>query len=251
MKHPPRRALLLATPALALIAACHSNHEPGPVFVPATYLESEVNDIAPLADYFGVLYPGDFFYIEGDITDIPYDPFDPWNGHDPFDGFAFTAGQPIHVQFRLFIDHPSADLDVILYDPQIDLDVAYFATGYNPEVGAVDVFSGGLDFHLVVESWVGSSGYTMEIEVFPLYPLENEEGGETSAEIPLATISAESAIDPAKTADAATRLEAYREQEADETPLLEITTTEVDPFTEVETQTELETKTSHMLDADG
>jgi hypothetical protein len=133
-----------------------------------TYGETEVNDSADLADYFGVLHPGERFFIRGFISDAPFDPFDPFNGYDPFDGFAFTAGQPIHVEFRLTIADPFADLDVCLYDPQLDLVVDCFQSPFNPELGGVDVLFGGLDFHLVVESFAGSASYTVEIEVFEL-----------------------------------------------------------------------------------
>jgi hypothetical protein len=248
MKHPiTPRALLLLLPALALAASCSggSNHD-GTVFVPATYPESEVNDVAPMADYFGLLRPGDFFYIEGHISDIPFDPFDPWNGHDPFDGFAFTANEPVHVQFRLFIDDPYADLDVIVYDPQIGFDVGWFATANNPETGAVDVYGYGLDFHLVVESWVGSSSYTMEIEVFELYLTEEEDGEGVSSEEPLASITANRIIDPIKEEDAAERIGMYHAELPDD-PAVQIETS----ITEIDQETGLETEISHTLDADG
>ncbi len=129
----------------------HSHQVSIPVF-----LETEPNDDPFLANHFGALQPGERFFIDGWISD---------NGFDPFDGFAFTAAQPIHVDFQLWIDDPFSDLDVCLYDPQLGLVVDCFATDSNPERGGVDVFAGGLDFHLVIESFLGASTYSLEIQV--------------------------------------------------------------------------------------
>lgn len=159
MKHSnPKKALALGALALALGGCSKSHHHEDPG--PAVFLEQERNDFVDEANYFGTLRPGDFFLIDGRITD---------DGSDPFDGFAFTANQPLHVDFRLFVDSPYADLDVCVYDPQIDLEVACYQTSSNPEVGGVDVLYGGLDFHLVVESFVERSSYTLEIAVSPLH----------------------------------------------------------------------------------
>ena len=153
------RRLLLALCAPLFLAACDDcddcdgSGNPVPIFT-----ESERNDSPATADHFGVLLPGDRFFIEGFIQD---------GGFDPFDGFAFTAGQPLHVDFQLFIDDPLDDLDVCLYDPQLDLTLACFATANNPEQGGVDVDIGGLDFQLVVESFLGDSNYALEIDVQP------------------------------------------------------------------------------------
>jgi len=178
------KRLLSLLPLLALVAlapGCRKRryNDPAPVVVPA-YGEVEVNDAAAQANDFGLLRPGDHFFIDGFITD---------SGADPFDGFLFTATQPIHVDFQLFIDNGAADLDVYLYDPQIDADVAVFDTSLNPERGGVDVFSGGLDFHLVVQSWVGTSTYSMEILVYPLFVGLEEGASEAQAAEPEAGLA--------------------------------------------------------------
>lgn len=154
-----------ALPVLALaLAACYHDHDDDdggsgiPVFV-----ERERNDDPLVANHFGSLRPGDQFFIDGFVRD---------DLADPFDGFAFTAAVPLHVDFELFIDNSAADLDVCLYDPLIDQTVACFATSENPERGGVDVFAGGLDFHLVVESFLGDSSYSLAITVLPLYGRE-------------------------------------------------------------------------------
>ena len=133
----------------------------GSVPVTPTVFEVERNDFPDEANHFGVFVPGDSLLIEGRITD---------SGFDPFDGFAFTAGTPLHLDFQLFIDNVLADFDVCLYDPQLGAVVDCFQTANNPEQGGVDVVTAGLDFHLVVESFVGSGTYGLEIFVDTLVP---------------------------------------------------------------------------------
>lgn len=168
------RTMRATTGCLALgLAACGlacSDDDDRPRPRIPVFVEREPNDSEFTADDFGVLRAGDHFIIRGNINDVPFDPFDPFNGHDPFDGFAFTAGEPIHVEVLLDADRPGVDLDVCLYDPALGLELACFATANDPELGAVDVLAGGFSFHLVVESFVGSSDYSLELRVFRLQP---------------------------------------------------------------------------------
>ncbi|MCZ6598130.1 MAG: hypothetical protein O7B99_10860 [Planctomycetota bacterium] len=148
----------------AMLIACHSgtgHHSIGH----KSFAESEPNDSACCPNYFGFLGPGDFLTIDGFITD---------SGADPFDGFAFTSAVPISVEFRLFIDGPFADLDVCLYDPYLGTFVDCFESPFNPEEGTVHVLGSGLDFHLVVNSFIGDSSYTLEVEAFPLFLAEDD-----------------------------------------------------------------------------
>lgn len=160
-----RSALLVPVlvPVVAALVACH-HHRGGNDGIPV-FVETEPNDDPLTANHFGVLHPGDHFFIDGFVRD---------DLADPFDGFAFTAGSALHVDFQLFIGNPAADLDVCLYDPQIDQTVACFATQDDPEQGGVDVFAGGLDFHLVVESFVGDATYSLEIVVLSLFAASAE-----------------------------------------------------------------------------
>lgn len=147
--------------ALGLLAGCYDDDcDDCDGDGPPELFESEPNDDPLTANHFGLLLPGDRFFINGFVRDDPV---------DPFDGFAFTAGQPLHVDFQLFTGSSLADLDVCLYDPQLDQTVDCFATNGNPEQGGVDVSPGGLDFHLVVESFTGDSDYSLEIVVLPLF----------------------------------------------------------------------------------
>jgi hypothetical protein len=111
-------------PVLLFLAGCDcndcDNNDPGlPLFQ-----EAEPNDDPVTANDFGILQVGDHFLIQGFVRD---------DVSDPFDGFAFTAGTALHVDFQLFIDTNTADLDVCLFDPQLDQTVACFATQNNPE----------------------------------------------------------------------------------------------------------------------
>ena len=152
--------LALSLVSFGLVACHHHGHGSDSDGGTPVFVEQERNDDPLTANHFGVLRPGDHFIIEGNVRDDLV---------DPFDGFAFTAGGPLHVDFQLFIHNAAADLDVTLYDPQIDQTVASFATSDNPEVGGVDVLAGGLDFHLVVESFSGDATYSLEISVLSLF----------------------------------------------------------------------------------
>ena len=155
--HPLRSRFLLLSVAAAL-AACHHHDDDDDEYYAPVYVETEPNDDAFTANYFGELHPGDFFYIDGYSVD-----------DGTVDGFAFTAGQPLHVDFQLFVDGFAADLDVWLYDAQADEVIWYFETSANPERGGVDVDLAGLEFHLLVTSRFGSAPYSLEIDVTPRY----------------------------------------------------------------------------------
>jgi len=161
-----KRLPLLALPILGMgwVSCSDSCDDCDQDSVPV-FFESEPNDAPANADDFGLIHLGDHFFIDGFITD---------RGTDPFDGFAFTAGEALHVDFQLFIDDPGDDFDVCLYDPLLDQTLACFATGNNPEQGGVDVTAGGFAFQLVVESFRGESSYSLELVVTALVAAQAE-----------------------------------------------------------------------------
>ncbi len=173
----PNSPITALAPALALLASlaigtgCHHQRRVHTSHSIPVYVEREPNDAVLDANDFGTLVPGDHFFIDGYSTD---------DFSDPFDGFAFTSAGPVHVDFRLWVTHASADFDVCIYDPQLDVTVDCFQTSNDPEQGGVDVTSGGLEFHLVVEPFVGSSSYSMEIIASPLYLAREAEPGAAS-----------------------------------------------------------------------
>jgi len=199
-----RQALVLLL-AAATAAGCEHrvvHHAPIP-----TYREVERNDFDFEANHFGWLAPGDRLSIEGRIDD---------SGFDPFDGFAFRAAGPLYVEFRLHAFDPFADLDLCVYDPQILDVVGCFATASDPEEGAVEILAGGLDFHLVVESFVGASGYRLDVRAFSLYADAPASGSGAPAGPALrAVATAAEAADEAADRGSAERLRAYWERAAD------------------------------------
>lgn len=208
------RSSLLLVPIFAALAACYDcddcdDDDPGlPLFQ-----EAEPNDAPQTANHFGIVQVGDHFLIQGFVRE---------GVADPFDGFAFTAASPLHVDFQLFIDTNTADLDVCLYDPQIDQTVACFATQNNPEQGGVDVSAGGLDFHLVVESFVGDGPYTLELVVQSLFAATVADGPAAMPKPGIAGVNAR--------AERATAAESgYLREKPREQPLFELEqTVEVD-----------------------
>lgn len=158
------RTLLLLVLGLGTLAACHHrrHHSSGGSGTPV-FVEQERNDDPLTANDFGTLRPGDRFIIEGFVRD---------DLADPFDHFAFRSAGPLHVDFELIANHAAADLDVCLYDSQLDQVVDCFTSEVNPELGGVDVFAGGLRFQLLVESFIGDSTYSLVITVLPLFARE-------------------------------------------------------------------------------
>jgi hypothetical protein len=205
--HPLARRALCALPLLALATACSRTSGVGY----GGLYESEPNDYAFNADHFGVVYPGDFLSIGGRITD---------SGSDPFDGFAFTAGAPMTVTFELWIDAPAADLDVSIWDPQLGGFIATFESPFDPETGAFDVLGGGLDFHIVIDSFVGTSSYTLDVDCRPLYSAATA-GGSTPPTASLGAASRGAALDGSRVSGRAAELAEYagpRTSSDDEAP---------------------------------
>jgi len=200
------RIAALALASLAL-AACHGHHHDGGGVVVPTLRESERNDAPLEANHFGVLRAGERFFIDGFVRD---------DGFDPFDGFAFTAGEAIHVDFQLHHGSAAADLDVCLYDPLLDETLACWATTERPERGGVDVFGAGFDFQLVVESFAGDSSYSLELVVSPLFALTDGSARLTGSD--------------ARAERAPAALDGYRKPAQEQTLVIE-QTLEFDPLT--------------------
>ena len=155
----PRTIGVLAALAATTALACVDSSDGGYVYVgPYTY-EVEPNDFYWTAQGLGPMSVGKHFLVRGSVSDI---------GPDRFDGFAFLATTPMDVEFRLYADVPGADLDVALFDPYTGTTIASWETGSNPECGVFSVQTYGLEFHLVVNSYVGAGAYTLEVCAQPL-----------------------------------------------------------------------------------
>jgi hypothetical protein len=152
--NPRTTALALV---LATLAGCHYDHDEQH-YDPYLH-EVEPNDFAFQAQGIGPIAVGDRFLIRGHASD---------QGFDPFDGFAFKSVEPMDVEFALLADEPFDDFDVELFDPYTGDTIASWETSLNPETGVFSVQSFGVEFHLVVSSFVGSGGYTLEVRGAPI-----------------------------------------------------------------------------------
>jgi hypothetical protein len=153
----PRSARVLAAIALS---ACHGTTV-APKPPPAPLDESEPNDTAFEAPWYGSVFPGSSLAIAGHVTS---------NGPDLYDGFAFTTGAPCTLRFVLRPALAGTDLDLCVYDPSLDEFVACFDSPSGTEVGEIALPGAGIDFHLVVSSAWAASSYLLEIEAFPYMP---------------------------------------------------------------------------------
>lgn len=158
----PLRPLPLAAVAAilpCLLAACdghvvvHSTTPPPPPPPPVVWDESEPNDTAWLAPWFGSMYPGEEILVEG---------FSTASGDDPQDGLAFTGYGPCRIDVRLIVDDPWTDLDLWVYDADLDEFVAAFAMPYGDDT-ATFWLAGTTNFHLVVVPYAGASWWTLEV----------------------------------------------------------------------------------------
>lgn len=170
--------LTLALPLV--LAACHASVvvtapvEPPPPPAPLVYWESEPNDEAWLAAWFGSMYPGESIWVHGSVTD---------DGSDPQDGLEFTAYGPCRIDFTLFVDDPWADLDVWLYDPWTGEFVAAFTLPYGDEKGTFWV-DATTEFQLVVVPAYGASTWTLAVEAWGnSYALGTAEGASENTPI--------------------------------------------------------------------
>jgi hypothetical protein len=207
-----RTKIALAVALIALAAGCIHVDQSTPSD-PYTY-EVEPNDFAFSAQGIGPIDVRDRFLIRGQITD---------QGFDPFDGFAFKACGPMDIEFALTSDDPNADFDVQLFDPYTSTTVARWETSANPETGVFSLSNSGMEFHLVVSSFVGSGSYTLEVRGAPLTWFGDGEGVRFNA--PGSGRAGGTRID---WTEYASRVPASTEVSA---PLLELTTLAIDPET--------------------
>jgi len=119
--------------------------------------EQEPNGNSDNPDFIGTIRAGDRFRIDGHVRD---------SGSDIFDGFAFVTAEPLVIEVTLFADNVFADLDFCVYDPDFDEFIACFDGEDDPEEGTFLVDAFNQEFHIVVESHFGDSGYLLEVNAF-------------------------------------------------------------------------------------
>lgn len=155
-------ALVACAAALLLAAGCHGYGKYHKHSGSSVILEQEPNDSSSNPQPIAFLSASDYVVIKGHIDD---------SGFDPYDGFAFTVDRPVEVDVTLSTYGSGADLDLVVYDPLIDADVVFFQSPYDPEGGVFYVDAtpfDPVDFDLVVNSFAGSSSYTLEVRTYPL-----------------------------------------------------------------------------------
>lgn len=145
-------SLVHALPAALALSAC-SGHVSFFAGYP-TFDEREPNDTVHGAPFFGGVEPGTRFAISGHIDD---------DQPDLYDGFALRADEPCTIEFALESHELFTDLDVCVYDPELDEYVVCCDGPSDPEKGSVTILEPGKVVHLVVSSARGDTRYTLHV----------------------------------------------------------------------------------------
>ena len=171
------RPLLLA--GLMTAAGCtggyvhgHGGHEGPPVFG-----EIEPNDSPFEPDFLGGVDVFSHFIVEGHVEAL---------GFDRVDHFELVADEPVGIEFYLYGDHPAADLDLCLWDPDSGMVVACYDGPWNPEEGFFSIDWPGKRVVLIVEAWAVDSSYSLEIRATP-NPFTSEQDGPAAMGVALTT----------------------------------------------------------------
>ena len=154
------RPLFLAGLTLT-VAGCGGG---GPTYVgggyqgPPVFDELEPNDSPYEPDYLGGVDILSHFIVEGHVEAI---------GWDLVDHFELVADEPVGIEFYLHGDHPAADLDLCLWDPDIGQVVACYDGPWNPEEGFFTIDYPGKRVVLIVEAWAVDTTYSLELRATP------------------------------------------------------------------------------------
>lgn len=119
-----------------------------------TFDEKEPNDSVHSAPFFGGVRAGTRFDLTGHIDD---------DSSDPYDGFALRADEPCTIQFELESHEAFTDLDVCVYDPELDEYVVCCDGPFDPEKGSITLLEPGKVVHFVVSSARGDTRYTLRV----------------------------------------------------------------------------------------
>lgn len=148
-------------PALGFVlSSCyvHRHYDDPPI-----YVEIEPNDTVDQAPLYAGLHVGSAFSVRGHINDF---------GFDVFDGVAVRADEAVEIHFDLYSEAYGTDLDVCVFDPDLDRYVVCADGPWDPEHGSVVVLEPGKIVHLVVTSAFGDCGYRLDVHAsYPSYPL--------------------------------------------------------------------------------
>lgn len=150
-------------PALGFVlSSCyvHRHYDDPPI-----YAEIEPNDTVDQAPLYADLRVGSAFSVRGHISEF---------GFDVFDGVAVRADEAVEIHFDLYSEAYGTDLDVCVFDPDLDRYVVCADGPSDPEHGSVVVLEPGKVIHLVVTSAFGNCGYRLDVHAsHPSYPLND------------------------------------------------------------------------------
>ena len=128
--------------------------------------ELEPNDSPYEPDFLGGIDIRSHFIVEGHVEAL---------GFDRVDHFELVADEPVGIEFCLYGDHPAADLDLCLWDPDAEVVVACYDGPWNPEEGFFSLDWPGKRVVLIVEAWWVDSSYSLEIRATP-NPFGSDQG---------------------------------------------------------------------------
>lgn len=159
------RSLCLAGLALA-VAGCSGGHghgHGGGHSGPPVLDEIEPNDSPYQPDFLGGVDSVSHFVVAGHVEAV---------GHDVYDHFELVAEEPVGIEFYLHGLAHHADLDLCLWDPDLEEIVACYDGPWNPEEGYFTLDWPGKRVVLLVEAWIVDSAYDLEILATP-HPYED------------------------------------------------------------------------------
>ena len=159
-RHDAARLVLLAGMVTTVGCAGGTGHDHGGggYSGPPVYGELEPNDSPWEPDYLGGMNLFSHMIVEGHVEAV---------GWDLVDHFEIQADEPIGIEFCLHADHPYADIDLCLFDPDSGLIVGCWDSPWSPEEGLFSLDWPGKRVVLVVEAWGVDTSYSLELKAVP------------------------------------------------------------------------------------
>jgi hypothetical protein len=147
-----------------------------PIFVPGAgatvYQELEPNDSPYQPDSIAGVDVFSYLVVQGHV--------EPQGYFDVYDHFEFIALEAATFDLELTGWAPFSDMDVSLWDPDLQQIVAVWNSPWNPELGTFTVTQPGKVFVLVVEAYDTASSYDLTLMGRPI-TYGASEGGDQSA----------------------------------------------------------------------
>ena len=171
--------LTASVAALGLaLAGCGSGNLVGNSSTVLFVTESEPNNLAAQANFFGFLGPSQTIVIQGSVAGVG------GGGPDGADGFEFSSPGGVYVSFFLESADQNSDVDVCLFDPVSGTYVACWESPFANEAGEFWVDNFGADYQLVVLAANAATAYTLEVtaNTFSIFYAESGSEGEVEGQ---------------------------------------------------------------------